>query len=110
MELSTHGNDPAVLAQRIKTMAHAAGFQRCGISGVDLGEDEAHLREWLANGLYGSMQWMARHCDKRARPQALIPGTLRVISVGLDYGRDDDAQAWATIADGERAYVARYSL
>jgi hypothetical protein len=45
-----------------------AGFQRCGISGVELGEDEAHLRDWLAEGLYGSMAWMARHGDKRSRP------------------------------------------
>src|SRR3546814_1497895 len=64
----------------------------------------------LANGLYGSMEWMARHGDKRSRPAELIPGTLRVISVGLDYGRNDDDSAWDTISDGERAYVARYAL
>jgi epoxyqueuosine reductase len=102
--------DHAALARRIKELARASGFQRCGISGIDLGDDEAHLRDWLANGLYGSMQWMARHGDKRSRPDELIPGTLRVVSVGLDYGRDDDAQAWATINDHERAYVARYAL
>src|SRR3546814_1773746 len=56
------------------------------------------------------MEWMARHGDKRSRPAELIPGTLRVISVGLDYGRNDDDSAWDTIADGERAYVARYAL
>src|SRR5687768_7109646 len=102
--------DHAALARRIKDLARASGFQRCGISGIELGEDEAHLRDWLAKGLYGSMQWMARHGDKRSRPDELIPGTLRVVSVGLDYGRDDDAQAWATIDDHERAYVARYAL
>jgi epoxyqueuosine reductase len=102
--------DHAALALRIKDLARASGFQRCGISGIDLGDDEAHLRDWLANGLYGSMQWMARHGDKRSRPDELVPGTLRVVSVGLDYGRDDDAQAWATIDDHERAYVARYAL
>lgn len=102
--------DHAVLAQRIKTLARAAGFQRCGIAGIELGEDETHLRDWLAQGLYGSMDWMARHGDKRSRPQELIPGTLRAISVGLDYGRDDDDAAWATLADGQRAYVARYAL
>jgi epoxyqueuosine reductase len=53
---------------------------------------------------------MARHGDKRSRPDALIPGTLRVISVGLDYGRDDGQEAWTTLADGRRAYVARYAL
>ena len=56
------------------------------------------------------MGWMARHGDKRARPAELMPGTLRVVSVGLDYGRNDGEEAWTTLADGERAYVARYAL
>jgi len=102
--------DPAVLAGRIRALAREAGFQRCGISDIVLDDDEAHLREWLAQGLYGSMEWMARHGDKRSRPAELVPGTLRVISVGLDYGRRDDQEAWQTLDDGERAYVARYAL
>jgi len=103
------GADPAALALRIKAMAREAGFQRCGIADIALGEDEAHLRDWLAQGLYGSMDWMARHGDKRSRPADLIPGTVRVISVGLDYGRDP-GEAWETLANGSRAYVARYAL
>ena len=101
--------DPAALARRIKALARDAGFQRCGISDIVLDEDESHLRDWLAQGLYGSMQWMARHGDKRSRPGELLPGTIRVVSVGLDYGRDID-EAWTTLGDGERAYVARYAL
>ncbi|WP_170288293.1 tRNA epoxyqueuosine(34) reductase QueG [Marilutibacter maris] len=102
--------DYAALAERVRELAREFGFQRCGIAGIELGEDETHLRSWLAEGLYGSMDWMARHGDKRSRPSALIPGTLRVISVGLDYGRNDGEEAWDTLADGERAYVARYAL
>jgi len=90
-------------------MARDAGFQRCGIAGVELVDDEHHLRDWLAQGLHGSMDWMARHGDKRSRPDELIPGTVRVISVGMDYGRDPD-EAWDTLRDGNRAYVARYAL
>ncbi len=101
--------DHAALADRIRALARAAGFQRVGISGIDLGEDEAHLLDWLAQGLYGSMDWMARHGAMRARPAELLPGTVRVISVGLDYGKDPDA-AWDNLRDGERAYVARYAL
>jgi len=56
------------------------------------------------------MDWMARHGDLRSRPHELLPGTLRVISVGLDYGRNDGEDAWHTLADGRRAYVARYAL
>ena len=101
--------DLDALAVRIRAMAADMGFQRCGISDIALDEDAGHLRDWLAQGLYGTMDWMARHGELRARPQELTPGTVRVISVGLDYGQDDDA-AWATLADGSRAYVARYAL
>ncbi len=101
--------DYNALAQRIRKLADAAGFQRVGISGIELGEDEAHLLDWLQQGLYGSMEWMARHGTLRARPAELLPGTLRVISVGLDYGKDPDA-AWANLRAHERAYVARYAL
>ena len=103
-------SDPAALASRIRELAREAGFQRCGITGIDLAEDEAHLADWLGRGLYGTMEWMARHGRMRARPAELLPGTLRVISVGLDYGRRDDVEAWETLGDGERAYVARYAL
>lgn len=102
--------DLAGIVHRVRTHAWAMGFQRCGISGVELGEDESHLADWLGRGLYGSMEWMARHGLTRARPAELIPGTVRVISVGLDYGRRDDTEAWQTLDDGERAYVARYAL
>ena len=102
--------DPSQLARRVRALAREFGFQRCGISGIELAKDEAHLRDWLAKGLYGSMEWMARHGDKRTRPDELVPGTLRVISVGLDYGRNDSEEVWNTLAEGERAYVARYAL
>jgi len=101
--------DPAALALRFKALARAHGFQRCGISGIELGADESHLCDWLAQGLYGTMDWMARHGDKRTRPAELVPGTVRVLSVGLDYGQDETA-AWDNLRDGERAYVARYAL
>jgi len=101
--------DYGALAMRVRELAREFGFQRCGIAGIELGEDEAHLRDWLEQGLYGSMDWMARHGELRARPHELHPGTVRVISVGLDYGRDSD-EAWGTLDDAERAYVARYAL
>ncbi|PJJ97952.1 tRNA epoxyqueuosine(34) reductase QueG [Lysobacteraceae bacterium NML75-0749] len=97
------------LVERIRDQAMQLGFSRFGISGIELGEDAEHLRRWLDAGMHGTMQWMAAHGDKRARPADLVPGTLSVISVGLDYGRAHD-EAWETLANGERAYVARYAL
>ena len=103
-------HDPAALARNIQTWGRELGFQQVGFAGVALGEDEAHLRDWLAKGQHGAMDYMARHGDKRSRPGELVPGTLRVISVRMDYGTGDDAAAWATLDEGERAYVARYAL
>jgi len=106
-------NDPAALAalaDRIRGWARELGFQQAGIAGVELGEDAAHLRDWLAQGQHGRMEYMQRHGERREKPDLLVPGTLRVISVRMDYGTGDDEAAWATLADGERAYVARYAL
>jgi epoxyqueuosine reductase len=98
------------LADDIRSWSRELGFQQMGVAEVALGEDETHLRDWLAQGQHGEMGYMARHGDKRSRPDQLIPGTLRVISVRMDYGTGEDTEAWATLDDGARAYVARYAL
>ncbi|HMB57762.1 MAG TPA: tRNA epoxyqueuosine(34) reductase QueG [Arenimonas sp.] len=102
--------DLRALADDIKQWSRELGFQQLGIAGVDLAGDEAHLHDWLQRGQHGEMEYMARHGDKRSRPEQLQPGTLRVLSVRMDYGTGEDALAWQTIADSERAYVARYAL
>jgi epoxyqueuosine reductase len=102
--------DLHALTGQIKSWSLELGFQQLGVAGVTLAEDEAHLRDWLARGQHGRMEYMARHGSLRARPAELVPGTLRVISVRMDYGTGDDAAAWATLDEGERAYVARYAL
>ena len=102
--------DYAQLTEHIRRWAQELGFQQVGIADVALDRDEAHLNAWLEAGLHGEMQYMARHGAKRARPSELVPGTQRVISVRMDYGSGDDAEAWDTLADRERAYVARYAF
>jgi epoxyqueuosine reductase len=102
--------DPIQLRSDIGRWAAELGFRDIGVTGVSLKDDERHLDDWLAQGQHGEMDDMARHGSKRARPDELVPGTLRVISLRMDYATGDDADAWQTIADGERAYVARYAL
>ena len=101
--------DAATLMTQIRAWSRELGFQRIGVAGVELDEDAAHLRDWLGKGLHGDMQWMANHGEMRQKPDALRPGTLRVLSVRMDYATSTDADDWNAIADGERAYVARYA-
>ncbi len=106
--------DPTADAQKllidIKRWAEELGFQQLGVSGVDLADDEARLSDWLQSGWHGDMEYMERHGTRRSRPAELIPGTLRVVSVRMDYWPGDARDAEETLADGEAAYISRYAL
>ena len=98
------------LARRIKRWATELGFQQTGISCTDIGRHESRLLNWLREGMHGDMDFMEKHGSKRTRPAQLIPGTLTIISVRMNYlppgvagyGLDDDAS--------DQARIARYAL
>ena len=102
--------DPERLKHDIGDWARALGFAAVGVAGIDLAADGKHLANWLEQGHHGEMDYMARHGAKRSRPDLLVPGTVRVISVRMNYATGDDRHAWSTLEDSERAYVARYAL
>lgn len=87
---------PALLAQ-LREWAAAAGFSQIGVADVDLGSAEPGLVAWLHNGWHGSMDYMAAHGLKRARPAELVPGTLRVITARMDYLPRDTPAGWQAI-------------
>jgi epoxyqueuosine reductase len=100
----------SALAAAIKGWGMECGFQQVGISGVELGEDETHLLNWLAAGRHGSMDYMARHGTARSRPGQLKPGTVRVISARMDYDPPAARDAWEVLGDPALGYVSRYAL
>jgi epoxyqueuosine reductase len=53
---------------------------------------------------------MARHGPKRSRPDLLVPGTVRVISVRMDYLPEDPERARQLLGRPDKAYVSRYAL
>jgi epoxyqueuosine reductase len=97
------------LENQIQQWARELGFQQVGITDVDLGENEAYLQKWLDAGYHGSMGYMASHGSKRSRPQELIPGTCRVISLRMDY-LTPDTQHLEILNSPEKAYISRYTL
>ena len=98
------------LADEIKSRGEALGFQQIGITGIELGEDERRLQDWLAKRRHGEMSYMARHGPKRSRPDLLVPGTARVISGRLDYWPGSSHDAEAVLQDPNRAYISRYAM
>lgn len=97
------------LAENIKAWGKVLGFQQVGISDIDLSQHEAVLQDWLDKGYHGEMSFMAEHGMKRARPSELLPGTVRVISVRMDY-LPPDAQFARTLKNKQKGYISRYAL
>lgn len=97
------------LATEIKQFGISLGFQQVGICGTDLSEHEQHLFNWLEKGYHADMDYMAKHGTKRSRPAELIPGTLTIISVRLDY-MPPEANCFEVLKNDHKAYVSRYAL
>ena len=77
--------DYAALKEKIREAGKQLGFAAVGVARAEPGPAVEKLREWLAAGCHGEMDYMARHAELRADPQQLHPGTLTVISVAIDY-------------------------
>jgi len=94
----------------MREWASELGFQHLGVTGIDLGAAEVRLLDWLARGFHGQMDYLARHGTRRSRPAELVPGTVRVVSVRMNYFPSDASDPQAVLDDPGLAYVSRYAL
>jgi epoxyqueuosine reductase len=94
MDLGLNGD--ALVAQ-LRGWALELGFSQIGVADVDLAHAEAGLVAWLHNGLHGTMDYMAAHGLKRARPAELVPGTVRVVTAAMEYLPRDAPDGWQAI-------------
>ncbi len=102
--------DLSLLARRVREWGEQLGFQKVGVSDIDLSHAEPRLSDWLRAGFHGEMDYMAKHGVKRARPAALVPGTLRVIAARINYSPPYAADSWQVINEAGKAFVSRYAL
>ncbi|MGB5688667.1 MAG: tRNA epoxyqueuosine(34) reductase QueG [Woeseiaceae bacterium] len=113
--MTTHPNQygntaMAALKKEIVSWCRELGFQQTGVSDIDLATAEDRLNEWLAARFHGSMHYMERHGSKRSHPEELVHGTVRVISVRMDYLPEPQDAAKQLLDHTSRAYVSRYAL
>lgn len=86
------------------------GFQQIGVTSTQLDEHIARYQKWLDQGLNADLEYMSAHGSKRWKPGELIEGTLRVISVRMDYLPEHVDNANAQLSNPEAAYISRYTL
>ena len=75
----------SALWPQVQAWAAQLGFSQIGVADIDLQAAEPGLLAWLAAGFHGEMGYLAAHGLRRARPAALVPGTVRVITARMDY-------------------------
>jgi epoxyqueuosine reductase len=102
-------HDWRALARSIDTWGRELGFDAIGIADVELAQEEARLLEWLAAGRHGDMDYMARHGATRAKPAALVAGTISVISARINYWPARACDAQSVLDDAALGYVSRYA-
>ena len=98
------------LAENIKNWGKALGFSAVGITDTDLANAERHYQAWIEEGFHGDMDYMAKHGNKRIQPAELVAGTMRVISVRMDYQPPNAKDAEEVLAHSEKAFISRYAL
>ena len=97
------------LVKKIKVWGQALGFTETGIARTDVSAAGDHLLRWLELGRHGEMDYMVKHAALRTQPQALLPGTLSVISARLPYW-PTATESEQVLANGALAYISRYAL
>jgi len=65
------------------------------------------LREFLAEGAHGDMDWMATNADRRGNPRAMWPDVRSIIMLGVNYGPQDDPLA--ILKDRVRGAISVYA-
>lgn len=98
------------LGNDIKHWGKALGFQQIGITDCDLSVAENRLNDWLQKSFHGEMEYMQRHGRMRSRPEKLLPGTIRVVSVRMDYLPEPIHESEKILEDPAQGYISRYAL
>ncbi|MFK8011071.1 MAG: tRNA epoxyqueuosine(34) reductase QueG [Marinicellaceae bacterium] len=105
MKLSTEQ-----LLENIQTWSQALGFSQFGISDLDLSEAEEHLKNWIAKGFHGQMDFMHKHGSMRTHPEQLVEGTISIISFRFDYSYESIIPYEKILTQPQKAAISRYAM
>ncbi len=82
---------------------HALEWGLAPLASLPIADREEKIRAWVADGLHGTMDWLARSIESRIRPDDQWPWARSVLVVKLPYDLP------AAVAPGSRPEVAGYA-
>jgi len=98
--------EAAELSALVKSKALALGFDLVGITSADAPARGGYLRQWLADGKHGDMNYMVDRVDERVSPTTYFPEARSVVCVGVNY----HVPLTEAPTDTPQGRVARYAL
>ena len=96
------------IASDIKRWGTELGFQEVSFADIDLSNYEHQLKDWIDRNYHGAMSYMAENHEKRCHPEKLVPGTIRVVCVRMDYALDSN-DSLNSMQNTGKAYISRYA-
>lgn len=73
------------LKSQLIAKALELGFGDCRVAEAKPAPHRELYEQWVAEGKYGDMAWMARNMDRRIDPRVVQPGARSVIVLALNY-------------------------
>jgi len=77
--------DPRALRQRVAASAKELGFDAFGVAPVEVDVRADYFKKWIADGMHGDMDWLARNPGRRTDARKVLPEARSLIVVGLNY-------------------------
>ncbi len=79
------------ISDQIREEAEGFGFDACGFASVEAAwPASARLEQFVAEGLHGTMGWMATTAERRAHPRSMWPDAKSAVVLGVSYAPDRD--------------------
>jgi|TARA_B110000261_G_scaffold111034_1_gene124120 epoxyqueuosine reductase len=97
------------ITKKIKIWGHDLGFDEIGISDINLNHSKKAYADWIKAGFHGEMNYLKKHQELKFNPTQLLPKTLTVISVRLNYFPQKE-NTLKLLQDKSKAYISRYTL
>ncbi|MDH4478004.1 MAG: tRNA epoxyqueuosine(34) reductase QueG [Verrucomicrobiaceae bacterium] len=76
---------PDDLKSQIRQRALSLGFADCRIAPAAPAAHRHIFEQWVADGKYGDMAWMAKNLDRRSDPRLLVPNAKSLIVLATNY-------------------------
>ena len=73
------------LKTALQSLAAQLGFSDCRVARAQPAAHREVFEQWVADGKYGDMAWMARNLERRVDPRVVLPGAQSVVVFALNY-------------------------